>query len=112
VKKKKEKQENPYTDEEIQAHKSWRAHYKIEPCTKMHYLMCPDAIEVLKKADKIDTVYVSEEQVNRDLIDEMNIVFGDDVFIFKCRPGKKYMKIGCKRPGCPFDIWLKYTIGP
>jgi len=39
----------------------------------------------------------------------MNKKFGCDVFGLKSRTDKKYVKIHCM-VGCPFDIWLKYSL--
>lgn len=39
----------------------------------------------------------------------MNTKFEAAVFQLKVRTDKKYLKIHCL-PGCPFDIWLKYTL--
>jgi hypothetical protein len=49
------------------------------------------------------------QQVQKELIGPMNTKFEAVVFQLKVRTDKKYLKIHCL-PGCPFDIWLKYTL--
>lgn len=51
----------------------WKlGNYVIQPCLKMNYMMCEESTEILKVAEKNQTVFMSEEQVNKELIYAMN----------------------------------------
>lgn len=82
------------------------------PCLKMNYLMCHDSVQILKDAENANKIFNNVSEVQSELIDKMDQAFGSQVFLFKCRTDKKYLKIGCKIPGCPFDIWLKFGLCP
>ena len=83
--------------------------YHLQDCTKMNYLMCESATEILKTAEKNETVFDTADIVQTELINPMNKIFGCDVFGFKSRTETKYAKIHCI-VGCGFDIWLKYSL--
>ena len=72
----------------------------------MDYFMCESTLKFCKEAEKAKTVFKNLQEVNFHLVDKMNMVFGADVFKLNVRTDKKYVKIVCRVPKCPFNIWL------
>ena len=73
--------------------------------------MCPASVQVLREAEKANKVFDSIQDCETSLIEPMNKIFGSDVFYIRgTKAEMKYVKIGCKMKGCPFDIWLNYSL--
>lgn len=74
--------------------------------------MSDAAMKVAKDAEKSKTIFENAEHVQKELIDPMNAQFDADVFQLNVKTDKKYAKVICKVPKCPFSMWLHFKIAP